>query len=189
MTSSPISRGRLCAIFMAAATIAPSALTADAAAFQGSAHEHGVAELSFAVEDGQVQAELHTPLANLVGFEHEPRTEAQKSAYENALAALRQDDLFTFEGARCALSDVTLDTPGYESPHAGDEHGDHEHHGGHAEIVARYVFACDKADRIRSAGTRLFDRFEGFQEITVIFLGASTSVGELTPARPVLEVE
>jgi len=164
-------------------------MTVDAASFQGHAHEHGVAELSFAVEGGQVQAELHTPLANLVGFEHEPRTDAQKSAYESALTVLRQNDLFAFEGARCALSDVTLDTPGYELAYAEHEHDDHDHQGGHAEIVARYVFACDKADRIRSAGTRLFERFEGFQEITVIFLGASTSVGELTPARPVLEVE
>jgi len=162
--------------------------SADAAAAPGEVHEHGVAELSFAVEADQLSVEFHTPLANLIGFEHAPRSEAEMDAYLEALDVVRTGDLFEFHGTLCERSDVSLETPGFESAsHAGDAHDHEARHDGHAELVARYAFACRDASRIERVTVRVFEHFEGFREITAIFLGTTTTAGELTAKRPTLE--
>jgi hypothetical protein len=48
------------------------------------AHEHGVAHLNVAVEGSDLIIELFSPAANIVGFEHHPRTQAQKDQVKEA---------------------------------------------------------------------------------------------------------
>lgn len=74
------------------------------------AHVHGQAALEVAVDGGTVQLNLYTPLDNLVGFEHAPRTAEEHRAIRAMAAKLHQGDtLFLFTpSAGCRLESTHL---------------------------------------------------------------------------------
>lgn len=74
------------------------------------AHVHGQAVLEVAVDGGAVQLNLYSPLDNLLGFEHTPRTEEERQAVRTMAAKLHQgESLFVFTpSARCRLESSNL---------------------------------------------------------------------------------
>jgi len=74
------------------------------------AHVHGQAVLEIAVDGETVQLNLYSPLDNLLGFEHAPRTEEERRAVRSMAAKLHQaDSLFVFTpSARCQLESADL---------------------------------------------------------------------------------
>ena len=78
------------------------------------AHAHGVAHLNVAVEGNDLYIELFSPAANIVGFEHHPRTEKQKAAVNKAIEKLQAGEaLFVFSpGAEGKLTKSKVDTAG-----------------------------------------------------------------------------
>lgn len=122
------------------------------------AHEHGVGRLN-AVLDGQaLELEFDSPAMNLVGFEHQATTPADKAKVaasrkqlENPLA------LFNLpKAAGCVISTQELNSPLFgdkpEADHDDDDDDDHAtdgkgaaahaHHHDHSEIHAHYQFTC-----------------------------------------------
>jgi len=83
------------------------------------AHEHGVAAMNLVHFSGEVQIELSTPAYNVVGFEHQPKTEAQEEAVHEAVEALEKPlALFGF-GKPCEVELAKVDSP-------FPEHDDHK---------------------------------------------------------------
>ena len=95
--------------FVLAAGMAPHTAHAQA----GKPHVHGEAELNVAVEHDMLTLILTTPLDNLTGFEHAPRTPAQHEAARKAVERLTAaDTLFEPDPkAECILDSVDLDSP------------------------------------------------------------------------------
>src|SRR5437879_845104 len=54
------------------------------------AHVHGIASLQLAVDGNTLTLDLSSPLDNLLGFEHVPRTDKQKAAVHNMAERLRK---------------------------------------------------------------------------------------------------
>jgi hypothetical protein len=54
------------------------------------AHEHGVAHMNVALEGYDLYIEFFSPAANVVGFEHHPRAEEQKSPVKKAMPQLKK---------------------------------------------------------------------------------------------------
>lgn len=107
------------------------------------AHEHGAAEMSVALIDGELTLNLSTPSYNILGFEHAPSTDEQIAHVEQQFAQLEKAQaLFAIpKSAACALQKFELDNP-FEEHEESDEHAedekhakdDHEHeHNEHAE--------------------------------------------------------
>lgn len=168
------------------------------------AHVHGQAELSFAAENDEIYVELHSPLINFAGFEHAPETAEQKTAYDAVIETLRAGNFLTFQGGDCVLSNVTLETPGFDDreehdgAHHEHDHHDNDHHDdahdhetehAHADIDASYRYSCGRLDRLEEIHVGLFDRFEGTQEIAVVYLGETTRAATLTPGRNILNLD
>jgi hypothetical protein len=63
-------------------------LVATSASAGPHAHTHGVGELELALDGSTVRASLRLPMESLLGFEHAPRTEAQKEAVQKLKARL-----------------------------------------------------------------------------------------------------
>lgn len=105
-------------------------LTAVHAFAEEKAHEHGHASLNVAVEEAGVEMELTAPGADIVGFEHQPGSDADRDAITNAVATL-QKGLFTFAtGAGCELEATGIYSallPGGEPVHSGEHHHDDDH--------------------------------------------------------------
>lgn len=151
-------------------------------------HVHGIAALNIILEKNEVHLALESPAQNLIGFEHAPVTDAQKTAYQIAQQKLTEaTGLFTFPGANCQLGSCDVEMP--EKPiHAG--HDDHEHHGEHADVHANYRFNCSRIHELNEIVIHLFTIFPGIQKIKVQWIsGRSQGMKILTPAATTLKIK
>ncbi|MBC6402735.1 MAG: DUF2796 domain-containing protein [Hyphomonadaceae bacterium] len=151
-------------------------------------HVHGVANLALVLEGETVTVELESPAFNILGFEHAPETDAQKTAVRDAEVLLREPGkliMFNSEAgcvARTPESPFELHTlwEGHDGKdhghdghhaddHAGDEHDDHKDE--HTSVMLSYEFSCSAPDNLREVDLAVFETFPNFTEIGVVFLG------------------
>ena len=175
------------------------------------AHEHGAAYMNVAFEGNELYIELISPAANIVGFEHKPRTQDQRAAVKAAIKKLEAGEkLFAFpSGVRGSLvkskvhTDINNDyghesdeTKSHEhdemSREAGNEakkHGHEEHQHGdeherHSEFKAEYHFVCKKPEKLVYVDVMLFSIFSGIEHIEVQLLtGTKQTAFELTAKK------
>ncbi len=169
---------------------------------QHGAHEHGVAHLNVAVEENNLVIELFSPAANIVGFEHPPKSEAQKTQVEEAREKLGAAEmLFKLPiqaQGRLVSSDVDTDIDSdsadasYHHEEAGihddedekfanDHHNDGHVHERHSDFKARYQFFCNKPEKLAYLDVILFQIFPGIEHIEVqILTETGQSAKELT---------
>ncbi|WP_445398381.1 DUF2796 domain-containing protein [Zobellella sp. An-6] len=164
-------------------------------------HEHGHGQLNLALEQQHLVLELTAPAADIVGFEHEAATDAERAQQAAALEKIRQADaLFTLTpAAACRLEKVEL---------AGDEHDDHDHdqhdehkhddhdqhaHGDdhddhdHSDVQVHYFYHCEQPQALNRIELSLFEQFPSFNRLEVQGILPSGQVAAtLTPAQPQL---
>ena len=147
------------------------------------AHEHGVASLNVALDGQTLEIQLQSPAMNLVGFEHEAKSDADKAKVAAARKHLEQPQaLFALPiEAKCALQDSELDSPLFGG-HAHEEHEHADEHG-HSDIDASYRFACANAEALQTLELgSFFGTFPGTEKLEVQLIGPSGQQGaELTP--------
>lgn len=103
------------------------------------AHQHGQAELQLAMDGQSVELMALSPAHNLLGFEHEPRTNTEQEAVESALTWLTGTPLINTVSGSCSIqtSEVHYAHAGNDAHHEEhdhhQEHGDHEHDHEHHE--------------------------------------------------------
>jgi len=106
---------------------------------QHSAHVHGEVELNIAQDGNELLMEITAPGADVVGFEHAPKTEEQEHALESAVVQLKHaDNIFTLAasaGCKITHQSVTHTLGGNDGHHDHDDHHDdhkgHDDHAGH----------------------------------------------------------
>ena len=106
-------------------------------AAQQSAHVHGIATLNLAMEGDELEIEFVSPAGNIVGFEHEAVTAAERRAIRDAIEQLRKgNELFDLPlAASCSLHVAEVghghgEEEKREDGHGHDaEHDDHDEHG------------------------------------------------------------
>lgn len=111
-----------------------AASAAGAETRQMHAHEHGVGDLSIAIEGASVVMELLVPGADIVGFEYAAQTDADKAKIDAAIAVLA-DPVALFgvpTAAGCGVDTVEAHLHGddhheHEHEHEHKDHGDHKH--------------------------------------------------------------
>lgn len=113
------------------------------------AHVHGVANLQVVVDGDALLLDFTTPAINLIGFEYEPKDEAEIAAVEDAIASLiAGDSLFVpNRAASCSLVSATAQREAHEHHHHeplfaedggvnADHPAKHVHHGPMKSIIA-----------------------------------------------------
>ncbi|WP_429886335.1 DUF2796 domain-containing protein [Geoalkalibacter halelectricus] len=140
-------------------------------------HEHGVADLRVAVDGEDVLIEMESPLDNLVGFEHRPRTDAQRAALEEAMARLaRFEQLFGLPAAAaCAVKEHRLQSPwptetakhdhGHEKKSVHSHSHGHAHDDGHADVSLSYLLKCANPEALTELEVRWFEVFPRTERI------------------------
>lgn len=159
------------------------------------AHVHGIAALLVVLEGDQLDIELHSPAANLLGFEHRVSSPEQQDKVESAKEILgNASSLFQLDSAQCRLTDHTADFSSvtrestqhdddhYHHDHYGNDHYDNSHHNedhdadhhdqyheahGHSDIEAHYRYRCERSDRLDSLATNIITLFPGIQSLEV----------------------
>ena len=109
------------AALCAAATAAPPAGADEFT--QHAAHVHGRATLDVAVDGGRVDIRFDSPAIDVLGFEHAPRTAAERQAVRDAAALLgAHANAFAFPvAARCTATSSKLEAPDWKTEHADYE--------------------------------------------------------------------
>jgi len=132
-------------------------------------------------------------LHNVLGFEHTPKTDAEKVKARRVVSLLRANGLFAFTPtAQCKRSGYKLYSE-VLNPHSHGPSDDHQHHDadhGHSDLRATYEFECEFPDKLKLIEVRAFRQFPGFEKIEVQALFPSGQVGAtLTPAKNRLEIK
>ncbi|TKG04407.1 DUF2796 domain-containing protein [Vibrio sp. F13] len=94
------------------------------------AHVHGQVEVNIAQDGQELLVEVTAPGADVVGFEHAPKTAEQKKVFEQAIAQLNKpEELFSFNNASCTLKfkSVANTLEGSHDDHEGHDHAEHGH--------------------------------------------------------------
>lgn len=162
----------------------------DAGHRQQGAHVHGTGHLNVAAEGSSVLVELTAAAAGLIGFEHTPRTDAERETFNLAKENLMAGDAmirFNTE-AGCRLETAEVDAGFAEAGH-GHGHDETTGKGGeaHADFHVTYRFACDRPDELGSAALGLFAGFPALERVLVQYITAEGQGGaELTPRQPVM---
>ena len=153
------------------------------------AHTHGEATLLVAVDGPIVTLDFDSPLDNLAGFEHAPRTEKQKQALADMALRLREPArLFAPDpAAGCEFVSVKLTPPATGQPAASGPKGarkDDGEHQQHKDYEAQYIFRCSSANKLRFIDVTLFDAFPRIKRIKASVAGvARQSAMTLTPSK------
>lgn len=202
MSPLPVPRtGPLNPRFAAAALLAGlfvAANPASAAEREHGPHEHGVGQLSLAVEGNTVEIEITAPGADIVGFEHAAETEADRAALAAAAARLKDAiALFRFPSkADCRLEEAEVHSAlldgahGHEKGHAHEKGHDHDKahgHGAeaHAEFRAHYHFRCADPAALSHVDLGYFTAFPAARELEARTITAKgQGAQELTADRP-----
>lgn len=140
---------------------------------EGHAHEHGAGELEVVAEGQKLAIHLTLPWADLLGFEHAPKTAKEKAALQAAEAKLNDPaQLFAIDPV-CAL----------ESPAKVKM----TVNGAHREADAHYTFACTVAPK--TVTVNAFAQFPSLHKIRAkMVAGQTQGMNELTPAQRVLNL-
>ena len=151
-------------------------------------HVHGHAELDIAIEESSIALMLVSPLDNILGFEHTPRTDAEHKQADDAHKALEQGDrLFVIdEGAGCKTEKISVPTL-YEDMH---NHGHAGHAGMHADAELTIQYSCTSGHDVRIIDTSaLFDAFPRLQTLQVQLAGPDRQAGmTITRTQPRISV-
>lgn len=119
------------------------------------AHVHGLATLNIALEGQRLELHLDSPAMNIVGFEYQPNSTADKKTVADAEHTLKNEQqLFKLSpDAQCALSSVNIenDLTEHAEEHDHAAHGDkHDAEHKHSDIQVSYTFNCAIPHKLKS---------------------------------------
>jgi Protein of unknown function (DUF2796) len=116
------------------------------------AHAHGVAEINIAVDGTEAEVEFRAPAENVMGFEHEAKSESDKKKRDAALRTVqtKMSEMVVFDSKLgCKFSEVKTEVVeekehGSEtkSGKTGHDHKDEKKTGEHREVHANFSVAC-----------------------------------------------
>ncbi len=150
---------------------------------QHDAHEHGAGTLTLVIASGELQLELESPAADIVGFEHPPRNAREHQQIQQAATRLEQgEQLFRLPAdAGCHLrqAEVEAGQLADAEAHRGEQQHAHRGEEGHSEYHVVWHFQCTKPSKLAWLETNLFKSFPAIHRLQVLIVtpAGQTSAG------------
>lgn len=148
-----------------------------------SAHVHGVASLTVAVDATQVEIVFDSPVANLTGFEHEPATPAETASWNKLQQWLQQGLWLQWpQAAQCQLKQADLTQPWGRGDDAATVHH-------HADLTVTLSYSCQQPEALTDVQLLLFSAAADLQQMNVQWVrDMQQGAARLTPAQPKLRL-
>lgn len=160
---------------------------------QSRPHVHGNASIFLVLEEKTLTIEFTAPLHDLAGFEHAPKSAADKKVLAQLREALGKPQAVVSvpASAGCTTRDVMIEGMGIDrDAHGHDDerhHGQDHHH--HADVIATYTLACTALKSLRTVNVRAPMTFPSITSVDVTVLGPGTQFArKLTQANSVLRL-
>ena len=147
-------------------------------------HQHGVAQLDVVIEPPALTLALHSPLANLVGFEHPPVTAEEQALWADLQKQMQQPGLQLVlpQAAGCSVQHSEMNNPfashtehthehehEHEHEHNDEHHDDHDH----ADLTVEYRFHCAQPKQLTQLELPLMQNYPGIEKLEVRMLTPS----------------
>lgn len=164
--------------------LATLALTLSAplyAADNPSAHQHGHAELQLAISGDRADLFFTSPAHNLLGFEHEARTDEQKQHVHSVREWLATTPLISTGDIDCQITDANVDIEAMEHRGRHDEndhnheHDDHDQteQQRHSDIEVTQVLNCPGIDSTKALITALPEQFTAISQLEISWVSSA----------------
>lgn len=142
---------------------------------QRGAHVHGEGTLGIAVEGATLTIEFLAPAVNVVGFEHEPRSAADKQATAQAdnLLQSARDTIGLPVAAACKLVKASVTRPEWTAE-GEDDHDDEEHGEEHVNYSARWEYRCANPQALSFVEPWIFAKLKNMHQLNASVITAST---------------
>jgi hypothetical protein len=147
---------------------------------EASTHVHGAAELSFVISGNDLLVDLDSPLVNIVGFEHAPKTSTERKTADAATRLLNDPARIAVPSpeAECVAATASVALPfDPASTHGEKRAGGKEEHEAdanshdHIDVQVSYAFACARMERLEHIEVTALKTFPGIKAAQVVFLG------------------
>ncbi|RVT46091.1 DUF2796 domain-containing protein [Rheinheimera sediminis] len=122
-------------------------------------HTHGEATLTFVLEGNEAELAFATPTANVVGFEHQAKDEAERQLVQKMMADFAKTTWFSFDPqANCVVTgtDISSDLTAERSSKPQ-----------HADLNANYTLVCQNPARLQTLTLDLATIAAGVEKVTV----------------------
>ncbi len=141
------------------------------------AHVHGEAQLMLATDGGLLEIMLESPVANLLGFEHNPGTATEQQAWQQQQALLKSGHWLQLPStAQCVLQQQQLNDPWAKAAQ-------------HADISISLSYQCSAAELLNEVKVTLFTTAADLQQIDVQWVsGGQQGAATLSAKQPVLQL-
>lgn len=140
---------------------------------EAGAHVHGSGKLGIAIEGSGLSFDLDAPAHDILGFEHAPKTAAERAALDKAVATLKDaGNIFRPNpeaGCRLTTAEAGLEQPETGDAAKADAKGDK---GGHADFNGNFTFECSAIDKLTSIAFGYFAAFPEAEKLEVTLLTA-----------------
>jgi hypothetical protein len=152
---------------------------AQAAQRQFGAHVHGAAQLNIAKDTNEIDAALDIPGNDLLGFEHEPKTAAEKLAFDKLMKDFKNTyEIFSFDSkAKCKVTERKFEV---EKVSPKEQHMDFNY---------TVKYDCSNFEKVKTIDVNLFKDFKSLREIKVqLVVPDKQSSQVLTPQNSQIQV-
>ncbi len=153
----------------------------------GKGHSHGVGNLDIAVQGNSIKVTFELPMESTVGFEHAPKTAAQKEAIVQLQATLNKETLLTFtDAAKCQQTSIKASSPLFEALQTQPPKGASS---AHSDVSVDIEFSCVNTKLLDRADLRIFKQFTRLKTIRIQFAGPNGQrSGTVKTAQPVFKI-
>ncbi len=139
-------------------------------------HQHGVAQLDVVIEPPALTLALHSPLANLIGFEHPPATAEEQALWAELQEHMQQPELQLLlpQAADCSLQSSDMNDPfAHHAQHSHTHEDEHDDDHDHADLTVEYHFHCTRSEYLKHLDLPLLQNYPGIEKLEVRMLTPS----------------
>lgn len=126
------------------------------------AHSHGSSELNLATDKYKLKIVMTIPGFDIVGFEHTPKTKAQKNSVKQAISALKNAPK-NIELPKSSICTVSKDSSVETEMDHHDHHSHNHKKSEHAEFKITYHYICKNITALTSVTVNVFSHFKNMQ--------------------------
>jgi hypothetical protein len=144
-------------------------------------HVHGAADMNIVVEGKKVTVEFRSPAEDIMGFEHEAKSEADIKKRDATMKTVKErfNEMVLFDkklGCVFQPGEISLVRTD-DAKDAKPGKGDHKKAGEHREVRATHHFICEQdpaGSRVRFAVTKMFP---GIRDLKIQVLSGAKQSG------------
>ena len=140
----------------------------------GDRHQHGASQLDVSIESDALTLQWASPLSDLIGFEHAPRTAPQKATAQQLLKTLKDPASLSVPNpeAQCSVVSVSVQAPGLAPAQAkAPAKAGHGSEDAHSDLAYTVRYSCKKASALRTLTLNAFKTWPAIQDIDIALVG------------------